>query len=50
MSGKGSTARPFDIDAETFASNWDAIFKKKGQDDSQPKEVEHGSEQDGGKS
>ena len=28
MSGKGDTPRPFSVDQETFASNWDLIFKK----------------------
>jgi hypothetical protein len=28
MSGKGDTPRPLSVDAETFASNWDLIFKK----------------------
>lgn len=27
--GKGSRPRPFSVDAETFASNWDRIFSKK---------------------
>jgi len=27
--GKGSTARPYSVDADTFESNWDKIFKKK---------------------
>ena len=27
--GKGSGARPFSVDSETFANNWDAIFGKK---------------------
>ena len=27
--GKGSSARPKSVDAETFANNWDAIFGKK---------------------
>jgi hypothetical protein len=26
--GKGSAPRPFSVDAQTFANNWDAIFKK----------------------
>ena len=26
--GKGSAPRPKSVDAETFASNWDAIFGK----------------------
>lgn len=28
MSGKGDTPRPLSVDAETFANNWDLIFKK----------------------
>jgi hypothetical protein len=27
--GKGSSARPYSVDADTFESNWDKIFKKK---------------------
>lgn len=27
--GKGSTPRPYSVDAETFANNWDSIFGKK---------------------
>ena len=27
--GKGSSPRPFSIDQQTFANNWDAIFGKK---------------------
>ncbi len=45
MSGKGSTPRPFSVDADTFASRWDAIFKKEGQGESQPVS-EHGSDQE----
>ncbi len=26
LSGKGSTQRPLAVDAETFATNWEAIF------------------------
>jgi len=26
MTGKGSAPRPFDIDRQTFESNWDRIF------------------------
>lgn len=26
--GKGSTPRPYSVDQNTFANNWDAIFKK----------------------
>lgn len=29
MSGKGSAPRPYTVDRETFASNWDRIFGKK---------------------
>lgn len=29
MSGKGSAPRPYSVDAETFANNFDAIFGKK---------------------
>ena len=29
MSGKGSRQRPHSVSREQFASNWDAIFKKK---------------------
>ena len=42
MSGKGSTPRPIP-DRERFESNWDAIFKKKGQEETQPEDIEHGS-------
>lgn len=27
--GKGSSPRPFDVDADTFASNWERTFGKK---------------------
>lgn len=27
--GKGSRPRPFSVDAETYASNWDRIFGRK---------------------
>jgi hypothetical protein len=29
MSGKGSRPRPFSVSQDTFASNWDNIFRKK---------------------
>lgn len=32
MSGKGSKPRPFSVNQETFASNWDKIFNKDKQD------------------
>ena len=31
--GKGDRQRPLGIDEEKFASNWDAIFKKKEKTD-----------------
>lgn len=32
MSGKGSSPRPFSVDDETYAANWDAIFRKAAND------------------
>lgn len=32
MSGKGSSPRPYSVDQQTFADNWQAIFRK-GQND-----------------
>ena len=29
LSGKGSAPRPFSVSAETYTSNWDAIFNRK---------------------
>jgi hypothetical protein len=29
MSGKGSQARPFSVDRDTFSDNWDRIFSKR---------------------
>lgn len=31
MSGKGSRPRPLSVDHDTFANNWDAIFKTEQQ-------------------
>jgi len=31
--GKGSTPRPLSVDPETFANNWDNIFKKEKTED-----------------
>ena len=28
MSGKGDTPRPKSVDDDTYAQNWDAIFRK----------------------
>ena len=33
MSGKGSKARPFSVDGQEFADNWDRIFNKSAVDD-----------------
>lgn len=33
--GKGCKPRPYSVDAETFESNWDRIFKKKQTNDFQ---------------
>lgn len=33
--GKGSTPRPFEVDHETFASNWNQIFGKKSNERNQ---------------
>jgi hypothetical protein len=31
--GKGSSPRPYSVDKDTYASNWDAIFGKKKKED-----------------
>lgn len=36
MSGKGSKPRPIAVDQETYASNWDAIFKRGVGEQSKP--------------
>lgn len=36
--GKGSKPRPIEVDPDTYANNWDAIFKKK------PKQSEENSD------
>ena len=33
MSGKGSKARPYSVDAQEFADNWDKVFNKTAVDD-----------------
>ena len=39
--GKGSAPRPFSVDQEKFASNWDAIFgKKKKPEEPKPEDKE----------
>ena len=40
--GKGSSARPYSVDADTFEDNWDKIFKKKkNSDDVSPHAYEY---------
>ncbi len=40
--GKGSAPRPYSVDADTFESNWDTIFrKKKNSDDVSPHAYEY---------
>ena len=33
MSGKGSAPRPYSVDQQTFADNWQAIFRKEQNDE-----------------
>lgn len=44
--GKGSTPRPYSVDQETFASNWDRIFgkKKKKEQDEVKNEIPQGQD------
>jgi len=35
MSGKGSKRRPYSVDSETFASNWDRAFSRSNHESSQ---------------
>ena len=44
MAGKGSRARPFSVDRETFDSNWDEIFGNKKEEVSE--EVEQSDEEE----
>ena len=39
--GKGSSPRPYSVDQNTFANNWDAIFGKKT-----PKEIDDAEAED----
>jgi hypothetical protein len=36
--GKGDTPRPYSVDQNTFASNWEATFGKKKSEESSSKE------------
>jgi hypothetical protein len=48
MAGKGSKARPFSVDKNTFDNNWESIFGKKekvnGQEQSQQSNVDQDGE------
>jgi hypothetical protein len=47
MSGKGGAPRPFDVDQETYGSNWARTFGKKNAEPEEKKEVdEQQSEQE----
>lgn len=39
--GKGSSPRPYSVDHETFANNWDLIFGKKSDVKDQPGRTEN---------
>jgi len=43
--GKGSNPRPFSVDQDTFASNWDRIFGKK-EEKTESEQTEHNDEND----
>lgn len=38
--GKGSAPRPFSVDQETYANNWDTIFKRKEKIEQENKRIE----------
>ena len=38
--GKGSRARPYSVDQKTFDANWDAIFRKKSNQDPEPQSID----------
>ena len=42
--GKGSSPRPYSVDQETFASNWDLIFGKKKEQDEVKNEIPQGQD------
>jgi len=44
--GKGSKARPFSVDQETFDSNWDLIFKKDKVNDGKEQSQQSNANQD----
>jgi hypothetical protein len=47
MSGKGSSPRPYSVDQQTFADNWQAIFRK-GQNDELRRRNEDSGQSTGG--
>jgi len=47
MSGKGSKSRPYSVDLDTFDNNWDAIFKKKADQEKALQEMMRISEEMG---
>lgn len=44
--GKGSAPRPFEVDHQTFADNWQAIFRK-GQNDELRRRNENSGQSEG---
>jgi hypothetical protein len=42
--GKGSKARPFSVDRETFSNNWDNIFKKDKVEDVKSNATQNGQD------
>ena len=46
MSGKGSKARPFSVDKNTFDSNWENIFRKKEKVNGQEQSQQSNADQD----
>ena len=46
MAGKGSKARPFSVDKNTFDSNWENIFRKKEKVNGQEQSQQSNADQD----
>jgi hypothetical protein len=46
MEGKGSKARPFSVDKNTFDSNWENIFRKKEKVNGQEQSQQSNADQD----
>ena len=47
MAGKGSKARPFSVDKNTFDNNWESIFGKKEKVNGQEQSQQSNDDQDG---